>query len=30
MVKNHSEYFVTNPGVKDIVENNKKSFRNYA
>lgn len=30
MIKNHSEYFVTNPHVKEIVESSQKSFRNKA
>ena len=30
LIKNHSEYFVTNPGVRDIVETNQKSYRNQA
>eukprot|EP00347_Sterkiella_histriomuscorum_P022951 403336526 len=30
MIKNHSEYFVTNPNVRELVENSQKSFRNKA
>lgn len=30
MIKNHSEYFLTNPQVKEIVENNQKAARNKA
>jgi hypothetical protein len=30
LLKNHSEYFITNPNVKDIVENTQKTFRNKA
>ena len=28
--KNHSEYFITNPQVREIVENSSKYFRNKA
>ena len=30
LTKNHSEYFVTNPHVRELVEITQKSFRNKA